>query len=110
MFNSRLAAETTVPGMILKTVLPDYQPPPGMSFLKGAHLHVQEPLGDQKKGQEQDTSFPYGFLKRYWYVLVPFLLMNFMSSGPPAEPEEAGGTVAAATGAAGAPKRRGKRD
>lgn len=109
-FNSRLSAEATVPGMTLKTILPDYQPPPGLSFIKGAHLHVQEALGGQKKDQEQDNSFPYGFMKKYWYVLLPLFLMNFISSGPPAEQGTEGATAGAATADAGAPKRRGKRD
>jgi hypothetical protein len=96
--------------MTLKTILPDYQPPPGLTFLKGAHLHVQEAMGDKKQGQEQDNSFPYGFMRRYWYILLPLFLMNFMSAGPP--PPEQGGTEGAGevTAGADAPKRRGKRD
>lgn len=108
-FNSRLAAETTVSGMTLKTVLPDYQPPPGLSFTKGPHLY--EALGgDQKKDQEQDNSFPYGFMKRYWYILLPLFLMNFISSGPPVEQGAEGAAAGSATTNAGASKRRGKRD
>jgi hypothetical protein len=110
-FHSRLSAETTVPGMTLKTILPDYQPPPGLTFLKGAHLHVKEAMGDQKPGQEQDNSFPYGFMRRYWYILLPLFLMNFMSAGPPPEQVSAeGASDGTATAGAGAPKRRGKRD
>lgn len=107
-FNSRLTAETTVPGMTLKTILPDFQPPPGLSFIKGAHL--KEALVDQQKAQEQDNSFPYGFMKKYWYVLLPLFLMNFISSGPPAEQGAEGAAAGSATVGAGAPKRRGKRD
>ncbi|GAX17993.1 hypothetical protein FisN_18Hh206 [Fistulifera solaris] len=111
VFHSRLSAETTVPGMTLKTILPDYQPPPGLTFLKGAHLHVKEAMGDQKPGQEQDNSFPYGFMRRYWYILLPLFLMNFMSAGPPPEQGGAeGASEGTPTAGAGAPKRRGKRD
>lgn len=109
-FHSRLAAETTVAGMTLKTILPDHQPPPGMSFMKGAHLHVKEPLGDQNKEQEQDNSFPFGFLKRYWYILLPLFLMNFISAEPPAEQSAASATATGETVTAGGSKRRGKRD
>lgn len=107
-FHSRLAAETTVPGMTLKTILPDFQPPPGLSFIKGEHL--KDALGDQQKAQEQDNSFPYGFMKKYWYVLLPLFLMNFISSGPPAEQGAEGAAAGSATAGAEAPKRRGKRD
>jgi hypothetical protein len=120
-FESRVHLETAVPGMTLRTVLPEYQPPPGLSALKGAATTANGPSmgGGDDKPPAADNSF-MGFMKRYWYVLLPMLIMQFMQAQAPAEeaPPEgqqpqvagAGAAPAAAAPADGAArKRRGKR-
>jgi len=134
-FDSRLRTESAIPGMTLRTVLPDYQPPPGLHILKvpsaGGGGPAAKLLGGQTAENAPADPFPLGFLKRYWYILLPLLIINFMAAEPPPEqqqqqghagpgdgPAAAGaptaiaGAAAAAAGAAeaNARRRRGKRD
>ena len=128
-FESRVSTETAVPGMTLRTVLPDYKPPKGLNVLKGSSTSSnQQGLGDD--GDKTDTppppKGPFEFVKRYWYILLPLVLANFVTSEPPAaEQQQEGaastqqqqGTTAPApapaasssSGGGAARKRRGKR-
>jgi len=139
-FKSRISYETAVPGMTLRTVLPTYQPPPGLKFISNKNTVAGAATKDDGKGkagsfgnpdengeakpEEQFDSSPFGFLKRYWYIIVPMMLMNIMGGGGEEAPKEgqqgggegqAGAAVApgpaAATprGGGGGGKRRGKR-
>lgn len=143
--------ETDVPGMMLRTVLPQYNPPPGLKYLKsttttgsssgsdgggGGATTDKPPASITGKGssgsgsdgdeseEEMDSSF-MAFIKKYWYVMLPLILTNLISSPAAKEgegKEGAGGAqgqgaapsaVAAAAAAAESPKpasqRRGKR-
>lgn len=135
-WDSRISWETATPGMTLRAVMPSYRPPVGLKWLprlgtNGKLYQAKGPPGsaDDKGGKggggdapEVDAS-PMGFMRRYWYIIVPLMLMNLMGTEPP-PPEgqqqqaqagaaaAAGGAAAAAAAAAAgaAPKqRRGKR-
>ena len=130
-FDSRLSIETTIPAMALRTVLPDYKPPPGLKAIPGAKKKSaaggpgETPLGADPNAPPVDNSF-FGFIKRYWYILLPLFIMNSMSApaeeGQQQQPQgndsgtasaaPGGSPTAAATPTAGGAvrKRRGKRD
>eukprot|EP00977_Amphora_coffeiformis_P009034 scaffold2046_cov171-Amphora_coffeaeformis.AAC.1 len=124
-FNSKVEYETAVPGMSLKTILPNYQPPPGLKFISSKHKSPGSVGGDAKpegfgtkEEKELDTGI-MGFFRRYWYIILPIFLMQMMGATEPEQTQQgqqqggAGeGQVAAAPaaqGGGGNPKRRGKR-
>jgi hypothetical protein len=131
-FTSRISYETAVPGMTLRTILPSYQPPPGLKMITksktvsqtatkespegkktpgkpGVLFGAEDADGTQQAEQVPDVS-PFSFLQRYWYIILPLMIMNFMSPSQE-EPKEgasgqqSGGPVAAAGEGS---KRRGK--
>jgi hypothetical protein len=116
--------------------MPQYRPPPGLKWLprlgtNGKLYNANGPPGDKDSkgggggagGQPEMDNSPMGFIRRYWYILLPLFLANFMGADPPAGAEggppppgaaaavEGGGAAAAPTASPGAaPKqRRGKR-
>jgi hypothetical protein len=145
-FVSKVNVELDTPGLPLQAVLQQTKPPPGLKFMKrpasakskstadkGSADYVLEddvdPEGEETKPQ---PTGPFAFLQKYWYVILPMVLMQFLS--PPPEPEGgqqqggqaqqgqqpvvAGGAGAASSGAAapsnsgggsGKKSRRGKR-
>jgi len=122
-FNSKVEYETAVPGMSLKTILPNYQPPPGLKFLSGKPKSPGTVGGDAKpegfgtkEETEPDTGI-MGFFRRYWYIILPIFLMQMMGATEPEQPQQgqpqggAGGGQAApaAQASGGGSKRRGKR-
>ena len=139
-WESRISWETATPGMALRPITPNFKPPPGLKWLprmaaNGKLYQASGPPGTGEKGEgggpgggpggggpEADNSM-MGFFKRYWYIILPMLIMNLMGGGDPAPAEgaegaaapgsEAGGAAPAASPAAGGgsgKKRRGKRD
>ena len=135
-WESRISWDTATPGMVLKTVMPQYRPPPGLKWLprlgtNGKLYQAQGPPGEKdgkggggQGGQapEMDNT-PMGFIRRYWYILLPLFLANFLGNDPPPEQQgqgqaqgqaqqQGGGTAPTASPAGGGapPKqRRGKR-
>ena len=115
-FTSRISYETAVPGMTLRTVLPNYQPPPGLKFItksrtisstatqemdgsKGSKDDARSTSGGFGVDDEDDSAkieedplanSPFGFFRRYWYILVPLMIMNFMGKveEPPEQQQE----------------------
>lgn len=118
-WTSKVQATLDTPGMTLRTVLPKMKPPPGFSWL--AHPNSRKgsassaPGGDPAGGSEEEQQKPF-FIK-YWYVILPLVLANFMPAGDsqqPAAPAEGGTTegdavAPASDGAASKASRRGKR-
>lgn len=108
-FTSRASYETAVPGLTLSTILPNYPAPPGLKFITkkktisatatretttgsgtatttGSNPFFGAPEEDpsgNKQTPDADTS-PFGFFRRYWYILLPLFIMNFLSK--PEEP------------------------
>jgi hypothetical protein len=128
--NSDVSWETDVPGMVLKTVLPSYKPPPGLKYIKsssngksgsgagtipaGATMTTSDkppPSITGKGGSDGDGEEPeldnsmFGLLKRYWYVVLPLLLSNLLTnaSGEPGSTEAAEGEAKAGEKGAAAP-------
>lgn len=130
-WESRISWETATPGMVLRTVMPQYRPPPGLKWLprlatNGKLYQAQGPpgAGDSKDGKGGDAppemdNTPMGFVKRYWYILLPLFLMNVIGTEPaPPEGQQQGGgqqpqggaaPAAAPAGGAAPKQRRGKR-
>ena len=133
-WESRVSWETATPGMVLRNVMPQYRPPPGLKWLprlgtNGKLYQAQGPPGSGEKegkaggGQPEMDNSPMGFMRRYWYILLPLFIANFMGAEPPPEQgqgqgqgqsAEGGGagaapTSAPAAGGAAPKQRRGKR-
>ena len=122
-FDSKVSFELATPGMTLRTVLPtNTKPPPGLRFFAKAKVQAAT-AGPGGAAEPEAITGPMGFFKRYWYIIVPLLLMNLFGPQPPEEEKGAGGAgeaaaTAGAVAAAGAAsnaspgsdsKRRGKR-
>ena len=134
---SKIDYEAAVPGASLKTVLSSYQPPPGLKFIsskKGtggstgmgsggaagaADGKPADGFGNKKEQPEMPNSI-MGFLQRYWYIIVPMLIMNLLQAEPEQQQQQqqeggaqGSGSGQAAPGASsgggGGTKRRGKR-
>lgn len=86
-FSSRIVLETGKVGMALPAVLPSTKPPLGIKVIKGAK--TSQKTNAFTEGQEPVTS-PQGFLKRYWYILLPLLVLSMTGSGAPEEPPKRG--------------------
>jgi hypothetical protein len=103
---SKAHVELDTPGMTLKTVLPHTKPPPGLAFMANPNT-VKNTKGSAGGGgaaggagtggpipEEPAPQGMEGFLRRYWYVLLPLFLANFMGGGEAPKPEEEGGGAA----------------
>ena len=114
-WDSRISWETATPGMTVRPVMPNYRPPPGLKWLPrlGSNGKLYQPQGPPQQGgggggggdgktggdggagpegQPPVDNTPFGFLRRYWYILVPLFLANFMGS-PEEKPPAAGGAA-----------------
>jgi hypothetical protein len=119
-FQSKLEYETAVPGMTLRTILPSYNPPPGLVFLtgNGASSSPHNPaargsassrpppgvFGEDHVPPEVAPEGLFGYLRKYWYIVVPLMLLNLMNSSaaPTTGEAEGDGVAAAASTVAGA--------
>ncbi|GKY98941.1 hypothetical protein MPSEU_000849900 [Mayamaea pseudoterrestris] len=101
-FDSKISFETATPGMTLRTILPPMsKPPPGLKFFpkaKTAGPNVGGAGGGPSAEPEPITG-PMDFFKRYWYIIVPIMLMNLFGSQPAAEEAKATGDGATAVNA-----------
>jgi hypothetical protein len=96
-FDSKVSYEMATSGMTLRTVLQPQKPPPGLVFLpkpKTARGNgaPPPPLGGGGDGGGEDDqtppTTPFGFVTRYWYILAPVVLMNFMGGNQGAATDE----------------------
>eukprot|EP00980_Cylindrotheca_fusiformis_P021636 scaffold8505_cov130-Cylindrotheca_fusiformis.AAC.2 len=124
-FTSKTSVSLDAPGMIMKAVLPQSKPPPGMAFLPHPNNNkgpgAAGGAGPGPTGDQEETT-GQSFLRKYWYVILPLVIANFM--GSPEEPapagaggQEGGEPAPASVAAAPAPasssagkQRRGKRN
>jgi hypothetical protein len=103
-FESKLELVLDTPSMTLKTVLPTSKPPPGLAFKAnrkgsaGGAGPGAGPGGDPTTAEPEPITGPTSFIRRYWYVLLPLFLANFV--GGAASPEGGEGAGAAAAGGA----------
>jgi hypothetical protein len=124
-WTSKVTATLDTPGMTVRTVLPKMKPPPGLSWTphgtnagkKGASPNGERRGGGGPPGSEESTN-SRSFLVKYWYLILPLVLANFLPSSndaPPLPPGVGEGPAAAAVPAVpmseggGGAKRRGKR-
>lgn len=114
-WETKISWETSTPGMKLAKVMPNYKPPPGLKWLprvgpNGKIHQGQGPPGSDQggggPGQEQEMSGPFGFMKRYWYIILPLLIANLFGGEAPApegQPAQSGPAAGAGAGSASAP-------
>jgi len=105
-FSSRVSAQMDTPAMTLKTVLSEKKPPPGIKFAKTPSGGTTASQGEEDEGNPtpEAAPSPFGFLQKYWYIIVPMLIMQ-MISVPEEEgkPQEEGQQQGAQTGGTIAP-------
>ena len=143
-FSSKLSVLLDTPAMSIRPVLPTQsKPPPGLKFINKKNKNANQggsktttgeggATGDEEDdeenlGQPEPPTGIMGFLQKYWYLLLPMLIMNIMTAPPADEGQEVtpqqgggGGAVQAAPqpagsgggggGGGGNNKRRGKRN
>jgi len=85
-FSSKISLETATPGMILPAVLPQTKPPAGLKFLKSKNGNKPNPLDPNEK--EQPVTSPQGFLRKYWYLILPLFIMSMTSGAAPEEQQQ----------------------
>jgi hypothetical protein len=108
--DSRIRWETSIPAMVVGKPpardAPKIKSPPGLKWLPGLNKKDSPFLDDDKqKQQQQQQPEPglMGFLRRYWYILVPLMVINLMSSEQqPAAADATATPAGAATGTAAA--------
>jgi len=113
---TKVSYETANPAMTIPSLLPESKPPPGLKFVsRPGSKDGPVPEGDAPAG-------PQGFLTKYWYIILPMVLMSLFG-GDAAPKQEEGGEqqqrgaqpavaakpAAAAPGGSAARQRRGKR-
>jgi hypothetical protein len=101
-FASKVMVQLDTPGLPIRAVLPQAKPPPGLTFLKrpktprskqdktnGATANAGDNAEETEDEEESNKPEPvgglYGFFQRYWYIILPMLIMNLMTA--PQEPE-----------------------
>ena len=97
---SKVQATLDTPGLTLRAVLPHSKPPPGLKFMANPSNTAKRGPGAAGPGGDPNAepeTGPQSFLKRYWYILLPLFLANFM--GTPEDPAKKQG---AASGGASA--------
>lgn len=124
-FSSRVSVQLDTPAMVLKHILPPSKPPPGINLVKQP---TQPGSGQQGSGagdeeyEDEDTPpnplpSPFGFLSKYWYIILPMVALQFMavpeeqkpaSQEPQQDPQGSGGTIAPPAAASAQKSRRGK--
>eukprot|EP00586_Coscinodiscus_wailesii_P014329 CAMPEP_0172511294 /NCGR_PEP_ID=MMETSP1066-20121228/235247_1 /TAXON_ID=671091 /ORGANISM="Coscinodiscus wailesii, Strain CCMP2513" /LENGTH=201 /DNA_ID=CAMNT_0013290605 /DNA_START=384 /DNA_END=989 /DNA_ORIENTATION=+ len=126
LFETSASFVTSTPSMTLPVILPTMKPPPGLRFFDVKKSRIEGVEGDERLNQS--------FLRKYWYIFLPMLIMSLLGGAeeeqqvrrgvPPSASAGAGGggggasagpvgagsaAVAGVAVAGGAPKRRGKR-
>ena len=142
-FQTSVSYETSKPAMTVPLVLPKVKPPPGLKLYPrkkpaagtgGGGGEGADGAGAGGNGggsaaafEEDEKPQNQSFLMKYWYIILPLMILQFVG-GPEPPPQQGeggdseGGNAAAATSAAGAAggavaasaaaprQRRGKRD
>lgn len=114
---TKVSYETANLGMAIPSLLPETKPPVGLKFFS------KPGSKDGPVPPEDSPSGPQGFLTKYWYIVLPMVLMSLF--GGEAPPEEDGGEQqkggaqpavatnpaagASAAGGSGVRQRRGKK-
>jgi len=119
-FTTTVSLDSFTPSMTVPLVLPPYRPPADIKFFSSYRTRLsqqQQQVGSDGKpipgtapdGQNQS------FLRKYWYIILPVMIMSLTGGGAQEEEGAAGAAAAGATAvastqaSAGAKPRRGKR-
>jgi hypothetical protein len=101
-FDSKVSVELDTPGMALKAVLPNTKPPPGLTFVQHPNKNKGSAggaAGGQGPSEPEPVTGPSSFIKRYWYVLLPLFLANFIgNNAAPASSDQQQGQEGEAIG------------
>jgi len=106
-FSTSVSYELSFAGMMTPLILPSSRPPAqGLKFFPSARVEGS-PLEEAKMAAQNQS-----FLRKYWYVVLPLMIMMLTGGGEPMEGrgEGGGGADADASAAAASRPRRGKRD
>jgi hypothetical protein len=119
-FSTKVNYETASPGMVLRALLPSYQPPPGLKFiaaqkaspktmtglpgLPGATPPPPDGFGTGEKPEAAAPEGIMGYVQKYWYLWLPLLIMNSISTQGSAEEAAPADGAPAVAPAAAAPK------
>jgi hypothetical protein len=97
-FQSKTSVKLDTPGMPLKSILPLSKPPPGLTFMKrprdtsatGSSNNKDRESNlnyDDPEPKPEPPSGIFGFFQRYWYVILPMVVMQFLAP-PPEDPQQ----------------------
>lgn len=118
-FESKISWDTAVPGMAVgkpppkdpvaavahnnNNPQPKTVPPPGLKWIPGAVPRKKSAGGVFAPEEQAPEAGLFGFLKRYWYIVLPLILMNVMGGGGGEAPLAAqGGAAGSGNGATAA--------
>jgi len=96
-FSSKVNVFLDTPAMTLKSILSQSKPPPGLALMKQPQQPggVGEQGSDGSGGDNDDDSnppnpvpSPFSFLQKYWYIILPMLILQFIQS--PSEEKKQG--------------------
>lgn len=103
-FKTTVSFDSHTPMMAIPTVLPQQRPPPGLKWYRRNAKNNPNPLlGSTGEGgipgipEEQPSSFKSSFLYRYWYIILPVMIMTLFG-GQEEEEGKAGAGVQQAGG------------
>jgi len=83
-FKTTVSFDSHTPMMAIPTVLPQQRPPPGLKWYRRNAKNNPNPLLGSTSGEggipgipeEQPSSFKSSFLYRYWYIILPVMIMT----------------------------------
>jgi len=123
-FSSRVSVQLDTPAMILKAILSQPKPPPGIAFVKQPQQQGQSRgggtagNGDNYEDPEAPPTPPgvMGFFSKYWYIILPVMILQVLQAPedpPPGQQQQQGqqqqgGTIAPQASGSAAKARRGK--
>jgi len=96
-FSSRVSVQLDTPAMAIKNILPASKPPPGIAFVKQPHQPGTGGSGQQRGDENYDdpnapppTPSPIGFFGKYWYIILPMVILQFLQAPEefPPEPQQ----------------------
>lgn len=91
-WNTKVKVTLDTPGMVIKNILPNTKPPPGLAFISHPNNKKKKVGGAGGAGgagpaaEPEPLSGPWAFIQRYWYILLPLFLANFL--GPAEDPNQ----------------------
>jgi hypothetical protein len=127
-FKTKVSLSGATPGIVIPAVLPNSRPPVGYDWIKrsqqpknnmpttagggGDGVVVDSPkMGESGEAGSEDAFFDplqgekpqqQSFLRRYWYIILPIVIMTFMAPEEPAPNQSRNGSAGGSGSAAAA--------